>query len=84
VRFASCNLAQADFQEGRLRAVVFEDCDLSGADLSGAKFESVDMVGCRLAAMRGADALQGVRMYWSDVLENADLFSAACGVQLLQ
>jgi len=25
-----------------------------------------------------------VRMYWSDVLENADLFSAACGVQLLQ
>jgi uncharacterized protein YjbI with pentapeptide repeats len=84
VRFASCNLAQADFQQARLRAVRFEDCDLSGADLSGAKFEQVDIVGCRLDGVRGADALKGVRMRWGDVLENAGLFSAACGVELIE
>jgi hypothetical protein len=34
--------------------------------------------------VRGADALHGVRMRWGDVLENAGVFSAACGVQLIQ
>jgi hypothetical protein len=41
----------------RLRSVVFEECDLTGADLSGARFDAVDMLGCRLAGKRPQGAL---------------------------
>jgi uncharacterized protein YjbI with pentapeptide repeats len=84
VRFAACNLARSDFQGARLRTVVFEDCDLRGADFTGARFDGVDLVGCRLDGIRGAHELRGVRMPWPDVLEHADLFAAACGVQILE
>ncbi len=80
---SSCVLTQADFQQAGLRTVVFDDCDLTGADLSGARFESVELRGCRLEAVRGLDGLQGVRMPWADVLANAGPFAAACGVQVL-
>jgi hypothetical protein len=31
-----------------------------------------------------SDALHGVRMRWNDVLQNAGVFSGACGVQLIE
>jgi uncharacterized protein YjbI with pentapeptide repeats len=83
VRFASCDLRQADFQEAKLRAVVFEDCDLREVDFAGTRFESVELLGCRLAGARGVESLRGVRMRWADILENAGVFAAACGVQVL-
>jgi uncharacterized protein YjbI with pentapeptide repeats len=84
VRFVACSFANADLQEARLRTVVFEDCDLREADLTGARFEGVDLRGCRLDGVRGAERLDGVRMPWADVLQNAGLFAAACGVRVLE
>jgi uncharacterized protein YjbI with pentapeptide repeats len=83
VRFQSCVLTQADFQGARLKAVVFEDCDLTDADLSGGRFDGAELRGCRLGGLRGANALRGVSMPWSDVLDAAGLFAAACGVKVL-
>src|SRR5262249_49254667 len=84
VLFTSCNLSQSDFQQARLRAVTFEDCDLRGADLSNAHFADVELNGCRLDGLRGATNLRGVRMRWSDVIENAVVFADACGVEIVE
>jgi hypothetical protein len=43
-RFHGDRLVGADFSEGVLRGVVFEDCDLSGAELT-----SAELVDCRAA-----------------------------------
>jgi uncharacterized protein YjbI with pentapeptide repeats len=83
VRFSKCVFAQADFQGARMKVVVFEDCDLTGADLTGCRFDGVELRGCRLEGLRGADALRGVSMPWSDVLDAAALFAGACGVKVL-
>jgi uncharacterized protein YjbI with pentapeptide repeats len=83
VRFESCVFEHADFQGARLKTVVFEDCDLSGADLTGCRFDGVELRGCRLDRVRGAAALRGVAMPWGDVLANAGVFAAACGVRVL-
>jgi uncharacterized protein YjbI with pentapeptide repeats len=83
VRFSSCVLGQTDFQGARLKSVAFEDCDLREADLSGARFDDVELRGCRLDGLRGAANLRGVRMPWSDVLDAAGVFAAACGVKVL-
>lgn len=66
-----------------MREVAFEDCDLSGADLTSARFEHVEMLGCMLEGLRGANSLRGVRMPWTDIVENAGLFAGACGVDVL-
>jgi uncharacterized protein YjbI with pentapeptide repeats len=66
-----------------LTDVVFERCELREATLSGARLERVEMRACDLAALRGAEALKGVRMPWSDVLENAPLFAATLGVEIV-
>lgn len=83
VCFASCDLRNADFQDARFKAVSFEDCDLREADFERTKFEAVELRRCRLAGARGVRELKGVRMPWADVLENAGVFAAACGVQTL-
>ncbi|MEA2168919.1 MAG: hypothetical protein QOF76_2219 [Solirubrobacteraceae bacterium] len=84
VRFVGCSLAGADLQEARLRTVVFEDCDLREADLRDTRFELVELRGCRLDGVRGAEKFEGVRMPWADVLQNAGIFAAACGVKVLE
>ena len=83
VRFEGCSLAQAELGHARMKLVVFEDCDLTGADVRDARFELVEMRGCRLDGLRGASELRGVRMPWNDVLQHAALFSAACGVEVV-
>ncbi len=84
VRFTSCNLSQADLQEARLRSVAFEDCDLREADLSRARFDDVELRGCQLEGIRGAEKMDGIGMPWTDVVANAGLFAAACGVKVLE
>ena len=56
---------------------------MRGVDLSGARFEDVELRGCKLDGARGLEQLHGVAMPWTDVLANAGLFAAACGVEVL-
>ena len=65
-----------------IEAVCFEDCDLSGADLSKGRFVEVELRGCRLDGIRGAQGLRGVTTSWDDVLAAAAVFAAACGVRV--
>jgi uncharacterized protein YjbI with pentapeptide repeats len=66
-----------------VRSVTFEDCDLSGANLSGATFANSDMRGCDLSAVQGAERLRGVRMPWADVIRSAGELAAGIGIEVL-
>jgi hypothetical protein len=44
----------------------------------------VELRGCDLAGLRGVEALQGARMPWNDVLENAPLFANALGIEIVE
>jgi uncharacterized protein YjbI with pentapeptide repeats len=61
VRFQTCVLREASFYEADLSAVVFDRCDLRGADLRGAKAAGADFRGSQVEGMRveGCD-LRGV------------------------
>ena len=61
VRFQMCVLREASFYEADLSAVVFDRCDLRGADLRGAKVAGADFRGSQVEGMRveGCD-LRGV------------------------
>jgi uncharacterized protein YjbI with pentapeptide repeats len=83
VVFRDCRMTECDLYGAALTDVVFERCELREATLSGARLERVEMRACDLAALRGAEALKGVRMPWSDVLENAPLFAATLGVEIV-
>jgi phosphoribosylaminoimidazolecarboxamide formyltransferase/IMP cyclohydrolase len=48
-------LGGADFSEARLTAVVFEDCDLTGAELTSAVLDTCAFLGCRMER-RGCSA----------------------------
>lgn len=84
VHFLDCELRQAFLQQASLRAVVFERCDLSEADLSGTRFAEVELRGCRLDGATGLRDLRGVAMPWQDIVGNAGIFAAACGVEVLE
>ena len=45
--------------------------------------ERVELRGCDLAGVRGAEALRGARMTWNDVIENAALFATALGIEVV-
>jgi hypothetical protein len=45
--------------------------------------ERVELRGCDLTGLRGAEALRGMRMPWNDVLENAPLFAAVVGIEIV-
>jgi uncharacterized protein YjbI with pentapeptide repeats len=69
--------------ESSLKDVLFERCELREGTLSGCKLERVELRGCDLAGVRGADALRGARMPWGDVVENAALFASVVGVEIV-
>jgi len=83
VVFRDCRLEECDLYGTALKDVLFERCALREATLSGATSERLELRGCDLAGLRGAEALSGARMPWEDVLENAALFAAALGVEIL-
>jgi uncharacterized protein YjbI with pentapeptide repeats len=83
VVFQDCRMSECDLYEATLTDVLFENCELREATLSGAKLTRVELRGCELSGLRGVEALRGARMRWADVVENAPLFAAAMGVELI-
>jgi uncharacterized protein YjbI with pentapeptide repeats len=83
VVFRDCRLEECDLYGASLEDVLFEDCTLREAELSTARLQQVELRRCDLAGLRGAASLRGVRMPWSDAIENAPLFAAALGVELV-
>jgi uncharacterized protein YjbI with pentapeptide repeats len=63
--------------------VRFEDCDLSGADFSDARFQRCELRGCTLDRLRVPASLGGVAMPWGDVVVAAATFAGALGIQIL-
>jgi uncharacterized protein YjbI with pentapeptide repeats len=82
VRFEACRLLESDFQAATVTACTFIDCDLSGSELSQARFAGSAFRGCRLDAVSGIQALRGALIARSDLFELADVFAAALGVQV--
>jgi uncharacterized protein YjbI with pentapeptide repeats len=83
VVFTDCRLEELDLYGSQLKDVLFERCVLREATFSDVKGERVELQGCDLPALRGAEALRGVRMPWNDVLENAPLFAAVAGIEIV-
>ena len=76
-------MSECDFHGAHLKDVLFERCDLREATLSFGALERVELRGCELAGARGAESLRGARMPWDDVLQNAPLFAAVAGIEIL-
>jgi uncharacterized protein YjbI with pentapeptide repeats len=83
VVFRDCRMADCDLGGAMLEDVLFERCELREADFSGAKLKRVELRGCELEGLRGVEALSGARMPWNDVLQNAPVFAAALGIELV-
>lgn len=83
VVFRDCRLEESDFYGAELVDVLFERCDLRLAVLSVAKCERVELRGCKLEGVQGVGTLRGARLPWNDVLENAPLFAAALGLEIV-
>jgi hypothetical protein len=83
VVFSDCRMEEVDLYGSQLNDVLFERCVLREATFSELKSQRVELRGCDLTALRGAEALRGMRMPWNDVLENAPLFAAVAGVEIL-
>ena len=47
------------------------------------KIKRVELRGCDLTGLHGAEALRGTRMPWNDVLENGPLFATALGLEIV-
>ena len=84
VVFSDCRLEELDLYGARLKDVLFERCVLREATFSGVTSERVELRSCDLTGLRGAGALRGMRMPWNDVLENAPLFAAVAGVEIVE
>lgn len=83
VVFSDCRLEELDLYGAQLTDVFFERCVLREATLSGVTSQRVELRGCDLTALRGAEALRGMRMPWNDVLANAPLFASVAGIEIV-
>jgi uncharacterized protein YjbI with pentapeptide repeats len=83
VVFRDCRMEESDLGDATLADVLFERCELRQASLTGARLKRVELRGCGLAGLEGVEAVRGARMPWNDVLENAPLFAAALGVEIV-
>jgi len=83
VVFRDCRMSECELYAASLKDVLFERCELREATFSGMTVQRVELRVCDLTAARGAEALKGVRMPWNDVIENAALFAAVVGIQLV-
>jgi uncharacterized protein YjbI with pentapeptide repeats len=83
VVFTDCRLEELDLYGAQLQDVLFERCVLREATISNVKAKRVELRGCDLTGLRGAEALRGMRMPWNDVLENAPLFAGVVGLEIV-
>ena len=83
VSFRGCRMEECDFYAASLEDVLFEDCELREATFDEARLTRVELRRCTLTDLRGVEAFRNVRMPWNDVLENAPLFAAALGVEII-
>jgi uncharacterized protein YjbI with pentapeptide repeats len=83
VVFRDCRMTECDLYEATLEDVLFIGCELREATFSGARMTRVELRACDLTAVRGVEALRGVRMLWDDILANAPLFATALGVEII-
>jgi uncharacterized protein YjbI with pentapeptide repeats len=83
VVFRDCRMGECDFTGAALIDVLFERCGLNRASFPSARLKRVELRGCDLTALDGAEALRGARMPWNDVLQNAGLFAALAGIEIL-
>ncbi len=84
VVFRDCRLNECELYGSALKDVLFERCELRGATFSTCTLQRVEFRSCDLAGLRGAEALRGARMTWSDVVENAPLFAAVVGIEVVE
>jgi uncharacterized protein YjbI with pentapeptide repeats len=83
VVFEDCRLEGASLQDARLRHVRFDRCDLSEADLTGARFELSELRSSTIDRVRGAAALRGAALPWSDIVNSAGTLADALGIRVL-
>lgn len=84
VVFRDCRMDECDLYGATLNDVLFERCELREATISGAAVQRLELRGCDLTGLRGAEALRGARMTWNDVLANAVLFASVLGVEIVE
>ena len=83
VIFRDCRMGECDLYGASLKDVLFERCELREATFSTCRLERVELRGCDLAGLRGAESLQGSRMRYQDAIENAALFATALGIEIV-
>ena len=83
VAFEDCRMEGSSLQEARLRHVRFDRCDLTDADVTGARFELSELRGCTIDRVRGAASFKGAAMPWSDVVNSAGTLADALGIRVL-
>jgi uncharacterized protein YjbI with pentapeptide repeats len=76
-------MSGCDLYGATLRDVLFEHCELREATFSATTLERVELRGCDLTGLYGAEGLRGARMPWNDIIENAALFAALAGVEVV-
>src|SRR3954451_3764887 len=83
VVFRDCRMDECDLYNARLSDVLFERCTLREATFSGVTLARVELRGCDLTGLRGAEHLRGAPLPFQDALENAALFATALGIELI-
>ena len=83
VTFDDCILHQSDFLGAELDTVRFEGCELVEADLRNARLRRCELQRTSLDGLQGVERLRGVAMPWAEIVERADLWAAALGIEVL-
>ena len=67
-----------------LTSVRFIGCDLSEADFRGARLYRSELRASSLAGVHGVQRLAGCAMPWPDIVEQAGVWAAALGIEVLE
>ena len=82
VEFHDCAMREIDLYGSVFRSVLLRSCDLEAATLSRASFAACEMDDCRLAGVRGVEALSGVRIAFSDLVAIVPELAQALGIEV--
>jgi uncharacterized protein YjbI with pentapeptide repeats len=78
--FRECSLREVGLYAAELESVLFDGCDLTAADLSGATFAVSELQRCELQGIRGIEALRGTRIPLAELLAITPLLAEALGI----